>query len=120
MPPSTIAVDDAGRAGDEGRELPVGAAGRVPLQPLAGREHDADDRRSQRLSQQERADDGQHGDEVDAGLAMQQVADDRERQPDADDDGGDRPAPRGRLLVAEPREHEAEDEAADGERQQET
>ena len=45
-----VAVDDAGRARDERGELPVGPAGRVALQPLPGREHDADDRRGQGLA----------------------------------------------------------------------
>ena len=38
--------------------------------------------------------DGEHGDEVDAGLAVQEVADDRGRQPGTHDGGGRRPSTR--------------------------
>ena len=69
--------------------------------------------------EQERADDGEHGDEVHAGLAAQEVADDRDRQPGADHDGGDGPAPGGRLLVPGPRQGESQEQPTDGEREEE-
>ena len=47
-----------------------------------------------------RADDGQDRDEVDAELAVHEIADDRPREPDRDDDRRDRPGEVGRVGVA--------------------
>ena len=70
--------------------------------------------------EQERTQDGEHGDEVDAGLTVQEVADDGDGQPDADEERGDGPAPRRDDLVAGEREGQAEEQATEGERQQES
>jgi hypothetical protein len=113
-----VAVNDARRPRHERRELSVGAAGRVALQPLAGGQHDADDGRGECLTQEQRADDGQHGDEVHACLTVQEVADDRGGQPDPDDDGRDGPRPGRRGFVATPRKEQAKDEPAGGEREE--
>ena len=62
-----------GRCEELARPAPTargGPARGVPLEPVPGREHDGDHRGRERLAEEQRAADRQHGDDVDAGLVL--------------------------------------------------
>ena len=116
-PAIDVSLDVARRPSEEGGQFAVGATLRIALQRLAGRQHDADDRGGERLAEQERPDDRQDRDEVDAELAVREVAQDRPREPDRHHDRRDRPGDASRLVVSGPCERQPGHEAHDGHRQ---
>ena len=82
-----VPMDGPRRPGHERRQLAVGPTRGKSLEPVAGREHHADHGRREVLPEQHGTGDGQDRDDVDARLAVEEVADDRQREPGRDHDG---------------------------------
>ena len=66
---SRVPLDVPRRASEQGGQLAVRATLRVALERLAGRQHHGDDRGGEAFAEEQRPDDGQDRDEVDAELA---------------------------------------------------
>ena len=116
-PAIVISLDVPRCPSEQRRQFAVRAALRVALQRLAGREHDGDDRRGERLAEQKRADDGQDRDEIDAELAAREIADDRPCESHRDHDRRDRPGEISRVGIPRPRQPDPGQEPCHGHRQ---
>ena len=100
---AAVAADLLRCPAEERRKLAIGAPFSVALEGVAGGDHRRDDGGGECLAEQQRSADGEEGDDVDAGLAVEEVTDDRPGQVHRDDEAGDGPRPvRQVLTTAQP------------------
>ena len=85
---------------------------RIPLERLAGGEHQGDDGRRDKLLHRQRAADREDGDDIHARLAGQQVAEDRPGKADPHDPGRHGPGDRGQVVPTGPGEGQAQRQPA--------
>src|SRR5450759_4063447 len=102
-----IAMDDSGRSRQKGRQLAAGTGARVSLEGLASRQHQPDHRACQVLAQDQRSGHRQERDEIDSGLAMEQISRHRDPQWDQRQDDGCRPSDLSSRLGSCKPEHRA-------------
>jgi hypothetical protein len=113
-----VAVDIARRPAQERRQLAMRAPLRVPLERLAGGEHQGDDSGCEGLFHRQRAADREDGDDIHARLAGQQIAEDRPGKADPHDPGRHDPGDRGQVVSTGHREAQAQRQPGRAEREQ--
>jgi hypothetical protein len=113
-----VAVDVARRPAQERRQLAMRTPRRIPLERLAGGEHQGDDGRRDKLFHRQRAADREDGDDVHARLAGHQVAEDRPAKADPHDPGRHGPGDRGQVVPTGPGEGQAQRQPGRAEREQ--